>query len=129
MPNRDIYLYGHSADTELLAKNPNLHLMGMAKDTDLMSHHYGDFGISWYGNNIDTGTGKYGEYMNVNNPHKVSLYMRCNSPVVAGSKAGRADFIRDENLGITVDSLDELDKCLCNLDKDNTMKCAVTWSA
>ena len=83
-----------------------------------MAHHYGDIGISWYGNSIDSGTGKYGEYMNVNNPHKVSLYMRCNSPVIAWSKAGRADFIRDENLGITVDSLDELDSRLRNLDKE-----------
>lgn len=110
MPHRDIYLYGGRADASLLAQLPNLHYEGFAKDTGLMRRHKGDFGLSWYGTSLDSGVGKIGEYMQYNNPHKVSLYMRCNAPVVVWSEAGRADFVRRNGIGICVSSLRDLDK-------------------
>lgn len=119
MPHRQIYLYGKKIEDESVTSLPNVHFEGMAVDTELMQNHKGDFGISWYGTGIDTGIGKYGEYMNVNNPHKVSLYMRCNAPVVLWHKAGRAEFIEREGLGISVDSLTELDQKLSALSEED----------
>ena len=54
--------------------------------------------------------------MAYNNPHKVSLYLRCNSPVIVWSGAGRAEFINKEKVGITIDSLTTLDDRLKEVD-------------
>lgn len=115
MPENDIYLYGNDFDRELVASLPNIHTMGFVQDTQIIENHKGDFGLSWYGDSIDSAIGKYGEYMNVNNPYKVGLYFRANSPVIAWKKAGRAEFIETEGLGLTVDSLEELPELFARL--------------
>lgn len=60
--------------------------------------------------------------MNVNNPYKVGLYFRANSPVIAWRKAGRAELIEREGLGITVDSLEELPAILSALSREEYEK-------
>lgn len=108
MPETDIYLYGLNPDMEKIDSIPNLHFLGFRADVDIIAEHKGDFGLSWYGSSIDMGVGNVGEYMEYNNPHKVSLYLRCNTPVVAWKNAGRAEFIEKEGVGICVESLREL---------------------
>ena len=73
-----------------------------------MRRHKGDFGISWYGSSLCAAVGPIGEYMEYNNPHKVGLYLRGNSPVIVWKKAGRARFIGQEGIGLAVDALTEL---------------------
>lgn len=122
MPDTDIYLYGPDYDREEVAKLPNIHTMGFVQDIDIIERHSGDFGISWYGSSLDSAEGKLGEYMNVNNPYKVGLYFRANSPVIAWRKAGRAELIEREGLGITVDSLEELPAILSALSREEYEK-------
>lgn len=112
MPHRKIYLYGSEYDETLGHATPNLRMCGERPDTDIIASHKGDFGISWYGISLDDGVGKVGEYMAINNPHKVGLYLRCNAPVVVWDKAGRAELIRKRGIGITVGSLRQLDAAL-----------------
>lgn len=112
MPDRKIYLYGLEYDEKLGSAMPNLRMCGERLDTEIISSHKGDFGISWYGTSLDEGVGKVGEYMAINNPHKVGLYLRCNAPVVVWSRAGRAGLIRSRDIGIAVDSLRDLDAAL-----------------
>lgn len=116
MPGRDIYLYGSELNREKAGALPNLHYMGEVADTEIIARHSGDFGLSWYGLSLDEGIGKVGEYMAYNNPHKVGLYLRCNAPVVVWKRAGRAEFIEREQIGIAVDSLRDLDKALDAVD-------------
>ncbi len=118
MPERQIYLYGGEEDRAKAALYPNLHLMGMTDDTEIIARHRGDFGLSWYGLSLDDGVGKVGEYMAYNNPHKVGLYLRCNAPVVVWSKAGRAEFLEREGVCLAVDSLRDLDAALSALTPD-----------
>lgn len=112
IPERDIYLYGSELDTAKASTLPNLHFMGLLDDTDIIARHQGDFGLSWYGLSLDDGVGKVGEYMSYNNPHKVGLYLRCNAPVVVWRRAGRAEFILQQDAGIAVSSLRQLDQAL-----------------
>lgn len=112
MPGRKIYLYGSEYDEKLGHATPNLRMCGERPDTEIIASHKGDFGISWYGVSLDDGIGKVGEYMAINNPHKVGLYLRCNAPVIVWSKAGRSELIRKRGIGITVDSLRDLDTAL-----------------
>lgn len=112
MPGHDIYAYSPVWDHELAASLPNFHPMGFVQDIEIIEKHSGDFGLSWYGESLDTGVGKYGEYMYVNNPYKVGLYLRCNTPVIAWKHAGRAEVIERDGLGITVGTLHDLPAAL-----------------
>ena len=57
----------------------------------------------------------FGKYLLYNNPHKTSLYLLCGLPVIVWKKAAIAKFIEKELIGITLNSLDELDALLANL--------------
>lgn len=48
-------------------------------------------------------------YMCINNPHKLSMYIVAGLPVIVWAKSAAALFVKANNIGITVDSLDELD--------------------
>lgn len=108
MPDTDFYIYGPDYDRALCAQLPNIHTPGFVQDTQIMKRHAGDFGLSWYGSSLDDAVGRLGEYMQVNNPYKAGLYFRANTPVIVWKKAGRAEFIERERIGLVVDSLREL---------------------
>ncbi len=123
-----IHLYGNHLDEERFqrAAAGHEHLVsfhGYAKDFELMACNEGDFGLSWYGESLAFGKGKIGEYMAINNPHKVSLYLRCQCPVILWKHAGLADFIEKEGCGILVDSIDNLEGTLSAITPEqyNTM--------
>lgn len=122
MPDRDIYLYGSELNEAKAANLTNIHFMGLVDDHEIIANHKGDFGISWYGLSLDDGIGKVGEYMAYNNPHKVGLYLRCNAPVIVWSRAGRAGFILDEDVGLAVNSLRELNHLLKTLPAEKYRK-------
>lgn len=125
MPHRKIYLYGSEYDESRGSRLPNLRMRGEQPDTEIIASHKGDFGISWYGVSLDEGIGKVGEYMAINNPHKVGLYLRCNAPVVVWSKAGRAELLLKEGVAIAVDSLRNLDAALSAVTPDDYARMTV----
>lgn len=124
LPNRTIYLYGSELDEKRASLLSNIKFMGEKPDTEIMASHQGDFGISWYGISLDEGIGKIGEYMAINNPHKVGLYLRCNAPVIVWAKAGRAKLLQKKGVCIAVDSLRNLDEALSNISVDD-YKCLI----
>lgn len=77
----------------------------------------GKYGLIWDGDSLKECNGVYGEYLKYNNPHKFSLYIAAGLPVITWEKAAIAEFIKKENIGITVDSLYDLKKILANLTK------------
>lgn len=93
----------------------NIKYRGAFPSDELGEHLQGSFGLVWDGNSIDECNGMTGEYMRYNNPHKTSLYLTMGIPVIIWKKAALSSFIVDNNVGITVDSLNELDNLLENL--------------
>lgn len=75
----------------------------------------GDFGLVWDGDSIDTCSGQYGAYLKFNNPHKTSLYLLCGLPIIIWKEAALAPFIMNNNLGIGLSSLNELEAVLTTL--------------
>ncbi|OEJ98835.1 hypothetical protein A8C32_06510 [Flavivirga aquatica] len=73
------------------------------------------FGLVWDGISTELCSGKYGEYLKYNNPHKTSLYLLCGMPVIVWDKAAIAPFIINNNLGIGVSNLADLNSILENL--------------
>lgn len=110
-----LYLYGNAYQPEL-ANPETMTCMGFARDTDLMASCQGDYGLSWYGDSLEEGKGRIGEYMQYNNPHKVSLYLRCGVPVILSKTAGLASFVQENGIGICVDDLTDLDRVLDTVD-------------
>lgn len=83
-----------------------------------------DFGLVWDGISTEACSGDLGEYLKYNNPHKTSLYLLCGLPVIVWDKAAIASFIVDNNVGIAVSNLKDLNAILENLSVEDykTMK-------
>lgn len=84
----------------------------------------GGFGLVWDGADTESCTGVYGKYMKYNNPHKTSLYLVSGLPVIIWEEAAMAKFIEENELGITVKSLEEIPEKLKQIDDDkyNTIR-------
>ena len=76
----------------------------------------------WDGDSLEECNGAFGEYLKYNNPHKFSLYIAAGIPVITWKKAAIAEFIEKENIGITVNSLEDLEKILINLSNEEYEK-------
>lgn len=104
------HLFGLSFDES--AANENMHYHGSFPAEELPGKLEGDFGLVWDGPSAETCAGNTGEYLKFNNPHKTSLYLSSNLPVVVWSKAAIADFVLKHHVGIAVDSLYELENAI-----------------
>ena len=111
-------LYGIGYEGE---SRDNVHYFGVFPPEDLPFEIEGSFGLVWDGLEADTCSGVYGEYLKINNPHKTSLYLAAGIPVIIWSEAALADFIRENNCGITVNSLKEIPDKLKELSEQDYM--------
>ena len=106
-------LYGINYKKELGTKNMLYH--GSFKPEELPRYLSGDFGLVWDGDSAETCSGNTGNYLRYNNPHKTSLYLSAGIPVVVWSQAAMAAFVKENNVGIVVDSLDDLEKNILDI--------------
>lgn len=115
------YLYGVGFEPENVKnpKNTNLHYKGKFPANEVIDRIDGDFGLIWYGDSLDSCDGAIGQYLKYNNPHKLSLYILCGMPIVIWSKAAMAKFVTDNDIGITVDSLEDLPDAISKLTKQD----------
>lgn len=105
-PGRDypLHLYGPGFTGESDAqKQVTYH--GVFTPDELPRHLEGAYGLVWGGDSTDTCTGSFGDYLQYNNPHKLSLYLASGMPVVLWDKAATAPFVREHRLGMTVPGL------------------------
>lgn len=102
-------LYGNGFEREMAAGKDRFCCKGFVRSDDLIATAEGDFGLVWDGLSIDACTGDFGEYLKYNNPHKTSLYIRCELPVIIWEQAALAEFVRMNDIGICIASLADLD--------------------
>lgn len=117
-----LFLYGFNFQDKYLCNKERTSFMGYVKDYDLMKASKGNFGLAWYGESLIKGEGMIGEYMPYNNPHKVSLYIRCNIPVIISKEAGLAKFVEENAIGICVDNLIDIYDTLSKISLDEYKK-------
>lgn len=117
-------LYGGGFESDRIKNKELFVYKGFVPSDQLIATAEGDFGLVWDGESPLTCTGAFGEYLQYNNPHKTSLYIRCHLPVIVWEKAAMASFIKENNIGICIDSLDNLDKVLASVTPEQyaTMK-------
>lgn len=115
--NYKLKLYGNGFNTADDRKaNCILAYQGVFSPNEVIDEIEGSLGLIWNGNSINECLGDFGKYLLYNNPHKTSLYLLCGLPVIVWKKAAVAAFIEKEQIGITLNSLNELDDALKNLD-------------
>lgn len=104
--NTRFNLFGSNYSNEICFEN--LFYFGTFLPDDLINNLQGKYGLVWDGDSIETCSGRKGEYLRINNPHKLSLYLAVGMPVIIWDEAAEADFVLKEHVGITVKSLYEL---------------------
>ena len=119
--NLDFELYGVNYN-ENQSKNINYNGSYMADELPFFLN--GKYGLVWDGTSIETCEGGYGKYLMYNNPHKVSLYLVSEIPILIWEKAALADFIIEKKIGITINSLNDINEKLKKITEEeyNIMK-------
>ncbi len=77
----------------------------------------GKYGLLWDGNSLEECKVFNGNYMEYINPHKLSLYIAAGLPVIDCKKSATSDFIKRENIGVSINSLYELEEILEKISK------------
>lgn len=109
-------LYGPGFSSEII--DPNITWVGSFPIEEIIYKIKGDFGLIWDGVSIDSCTGTLGDYLKYNSPHKLSLYLTAGIPVILPSTAALGSFVREKNIGITINSLRDLNAELGNLSNE-----------
>lgn len=86
-------------------------------DADDIENVEGNWGLVWDGQSIDSCSGNYGEYLCINAPFKMSLYLAMNIPVIVWKKSAMAQYVNEYHLGICVNSLKEISSEIDKLSK------------
>lgn len=86
----------------------NISYKGVFHPNELPYHLEGSFGLVWDGNSTQTCSGIYGDYLKINSPHKLSLYLAAGIPVIVWKEAAVAKFVMVNNCGFAVNSLLEI---------------------
>lgn len=96
---------------------------GCFEPDDLPWKLEGQFGMIWQGSDMKPKEMEW-DYFRYNNPHKTSLFSVCCRPIIIWSGAAMADFVRENEIGIVLDDLNDLDKILEELTEEryNQMK-------
>lgn len=104
--NLEYHLYGPNYKEE--KKDPRVVYEGQYTPEQLPSVMKEGWGLVWDGGSIHECEGTFGGYLKFNNPHKASLYLASGIPVIIWDQAAIAPWIREQKLGITVKSLQEI---------------------
>lgn len=111
-------LYGSGFETDKIQYPDKFLFRGYCPSNQLIETACGHFGLLWDGDSTIGCTGNFGEYLQFNNPHKASLYVRCHLPIITWEKAAMSTFILQNRIGICVNSLEELDTVLPSISVD-----------
>lgn len=119
-PNLIINVYGAHFDEE--SRESNLKYAGSFSPEKITGVLDGAYGLVWDGPTAKTCTGKTGEYLKYNNPHKTSMYLAAGIPVIVWKYAAIADFVLRNNVGITVESLINLESVLNQVNEQDYLQ-------
>lgn len=117
LANIEVNLYGPNFD-EKMKLCSHIHYKGSYPADEIPEKLTEGFGLVWDGNSLNGCTGESGQYLKYNNPHKLSLYLSSGLPVVIWAGSAEADFVRNNKVGICVDSLSDLQTCFNQLGEE-----------
>lgn len=107
-----LVLYGPNFDCSYTQQ---IEYQGTLPADQLIGSIKGAFGLVWDGNSLSECNGTFGKYQTINNPHRVSMYLTAQIPILIWNKAALRDFIVSNNLGIGIDSLCQIPDTVANI--------------
>ncbi len=110
--NYDLHVFGNREGLPGLKDSVHMKVYDFMAAEDFIDHVDGDFGLVWDGDSLDTCSGNFGEYLRWNSPHKVSFCLRAGLPVVVWKQAAVAPIIKNNGIGLCIDTLSELNSLL-----------------
>lgn len=125
--NKALYLKDWQYDLPIVAYgiqpefsfSPLVDYRGSLSPDEIVQKLPSGFGLSW-----DTNTSSYEnseDYSKYNNPHKASLYLSSGLPIVVKKGTAIASIVTTYNLGLVIDSLDNLEDALQNITHDELL--------
>lgn len=111
----ELHIYGNRSGLSSMKDNDNIIFHSFTPADEFIENVEGDFGLVWDGDSLDNCTGNFGEYLRFNSPHKVSFYIRAGLPIIIWKHAAVASIIEKEDIGICIESLEELDEKLSSI--------------
>lgn len=102
-------IYGDRFD---IADTNDFHCRGYIDSDTFILTNNDDFGLVWDGDSMDECSGSFGAYLEYNTPHKISFYIKSHLPVIIWKHAALAPMIEENRIGITIDSLTEINSIL-----------------
>ncbi|MCP0886869.1 galactofuranosyltransferase [Ligilactobacillus sp. WILCCON 0076] len=86
----------------------NISYKGAFSPNELPYYLSGSFGLVWDGDSCKTCNGIYGDYLRINTPHKLSLYLAAGIPIIIWKQAAMAKFVLENGCGLVIDSLEDI---------------------
>ena len=110
-----MHVFGNRSGLPGLQESDELVLHDFMPADQFIQEVQGDFGLVWDGDSVDSCTGSFGEYLQYNSPHKVSLYLRAGMPVIIWENAALTRLVEKEGIGFSIGSLGQLGDILANI--------------
>lgn len=107
----EVHVFGRNSIPELESSR-HLLLHPLMEPDDFIATVEGDFGLVWDGDSLTACTGAFGEYLEINTPHKASFYLRAGLPLIVWDRSAISSIIEREGIGISVNRIDTLEKRL-----------------
>ena len=108
----DIHFYCYGAN--YTNNNSSIEYKGKFLPNNVSLIH-GSWGLVWDGISTESCIGDFGDYLKYNSPHKVSLYIVAELPIIIWKEQALASYITERNLGIAISSIDEIPEKLYSI--------------
>lgn len=109
LSNITFNIYGaYFEGIEEITKQSNILYKGSYSPEELIPNISGGWGLVWDGESLESCTGINGKYLKYNNPHKVSMCIVSERPVIIWKGAAMAEYIESKGIGFSVNSLYEV---------------------
>ncbi|MDR0899795.1 MAG: hypothetical protein LBM27_05515 [Lactobacillaceae bacterium] len=102
---------------------PNIQFMGSSDPETLPALINSGFGLVWYSDSPDDDPTvkvhyKSEYYSTVNSAHRLSLYLVSGIPLIVKSNLAQAQMIKENDIGIVIDSIEEIDEVMDNMTEE-----------
>lgn len=120
--NYYLNVYGTGLEKDRQFENSHIRFCGEFLADEVIYKLQGDFGLVWNGTSVKSIEGTRGEYYKYASPHKLSMYIMAGMPVIVNSKSAISEYVYNNNIGIVVDSLENIEAILDEISNDEYEK-------
>lgn len=97
----------------------NVTYKGVFDAEDCIGNLDGDWGLVWNGQSLEIkATDLRSTYYNYVSPHKFSMYILCGMPVIVSDQSAMAGFVKENNCGVVIRSIEELSHILHDISEE-----------